>query len=99
LTQLCTGHTPLNDHLYKIGSAPLPRCPRCDAPWESVIHFLLVCPAYRHHCHHLVCKLGHQATLLCGLLSSLRSLKPLFTYIQDTGRFAQTKCPSHPTRR
>ncbi|OCH84475.1 hypothetical protein OBBRIDRAFT_710883, partial [Obba rivulosa] len=90
LTQLRTGHTPLNDHLYKIGSAPSPRCPRCDAPRESVVHFLLVCPAYRHHRHRLVCKLGRQATSLRGLLSSPRSLKPLFTYIQDTGRFAQT---------
>ncbi|OCH93909.1 hypothetical protein OBBRIDRAFT_709963, partial [Obba rivulosa] len=44
LTQLRTGHAPLNEHLHRIGAAPSPRCPKCNAARESVVHFLLVCP-------------------------------------------------------
>jgi hypothetical protein len=45
LLQLHTRHTPLKQHLHRIGKANLPLCPHCQEQEETVEHFLLACPA------------------------------------------------------
>lgn len=45
LTQLRTGHVPLNKHLHRIKCAESPICPKCEMENETVAHFLLMCPA------------------------------------------------------
>jgi ribonuclease HI len=49
LFQLRTGHAPLNKHLYRIKRADSLMCPKCKDQEETVMHFLLKCPAYTTH--------------------------------------------------
>ncbi|KNZ77263.1 hypothetical protein J132_05973 [Termitomyces sp. J132] len=47
LTQLRTGHVPLNHHLFCIRHSETPICPHCnDLSVEMVEHFLVLCPHY-----------------------------------------------------
>jgi hypothetical protein len=48
LTQLCTGHIPLNGYLYKFKRVDNPRCPACGAAVETVQHFLFTCRSYAY---------------------------------------------------
>ncbi|KAL4061773.1 hypothetical protein J3A83DRAFT_4117647 [Scleroderma citrinum] len=41
------GHVPLNHHLTCIKKVDSPSCPGCDTHFETVYHYLLICPAYR----------------------------------------------------
>jgi len=41
ITQLITGHAPLNKHLHRIGKSASPICPSCHEHEETVTHFLL----------------------------------------------------------
>ena len=47
LTQICTGHIPLNGYLYKFKRVDNPRCPACRAAVETVgalpLHVPLLC--------------------------------------------------------
>ncbi|KAJ3925609.1 MAG: hypothetical protein NXY57DRAFT_906865, partial [Lentinula lateritia] len=43
LTQLCTGHIPLQKHLDCIGKADSPMCPCCKRADETITHFLFSC--------------------------------------------------------
>ena len=47
VTQLITGHAPLNKHLHRIGKAGLPLCPSCHEHEETIPHFILHCPAHQ----------------------------------------------------
>ena len=53
LMQLRSGHAPLNKHLHRIGSVESPTCRACEEAQETVLHLLLLCPAYEHHCQVL----------------------------------------------
>ncbi|KIK81533.1 hypothetical protein PAXRUDRAFT_44789, partial [Paxillus rubicundulus Ve08.2h10] len=44
--QLQTGHVPLNKHLHRIAHAESPKCPGCHTRDETILHYLLECPAY-----------------------------------------------------
>ncbi|KAJ7097481.1 hypothetical protein C8R44DRAFT_532373, partial [Mycena epipterygia] len=46
LIQLRIGHTILNKHLHHINHADSPICPCCHQGDETVIHYLLHCPAH-----------------------------------------------------
>lgn len=45
ISQLVTGHSALNHHLYKIGRATSPRC-ACGEDEETMLHFLFQCPRF-----------------------------------------------------
>ena len=45
LTQLRLGHIPLNTYLHRIRKAESPLCPYCLEVHETVIHYLIRCPA------------------------------------------------------
>ena len=47
LTQLRTGHAPLNHHLHKIGAWETPFCMHCKTKRETVYHYIMTCDAYR----------------------------------------------------
>jgi hypothetical protein len=90
LIQLCTGHMPLNKHLYNIKSANSPICPACEDAHETVHHFLLSCPIYeRHHCD-LFFNLRRGSRSLATLLSNPKAIKHTFKVIGKTGRFKLT---------
>ncbi len=46
LTQLRTGHVPLQKHLARIGKELSETCPACGEAPETVAHYLLVCPTF-----------------------------------------------------
>src|ERR1700761_5560960 len=90
LTQLRTGHAPLNKHLHCISRSESPLCPKCLQEDETVKHFILTCPRYNRlrdtHLHAL----GRGARSLKYLFTSPKALKPLFAYISATQRLTAT---------
>lgn len=49
LTQLRTGHAPLNKFLRKIGKSETETCPACNNAPETVKHFLIDCPTWEEY--------------------------------------------------
>lgn len=93
LTQLRTGHIPLNHHLFRINRAESPVCPHCaNLTVETVEHFLTRCPHYsRERFTHLTLQLKRKAESISYLLSAPEALKHLLRYTEATKRF-------HPDR-
>jgi ribonuclease HI len=89
LIRLRTGHAPLNRHLWAIEVADSPGCSSCGrGEEETVRHFLLSCPA--HECARIVLrnKIGaRSASNIPALLTERKFLRPLFTFVDSTGRF------------
>ena len=53
ITQLHTGHIPLNKYLFCISKSPTPICPACQQSNKTVQHYILHCPAYHPFIHTL----------------------------------------------
>jgi hypothetical protein len=88
LMQLCTGHTSLNHHLFRIRKVESPVCIHCRGiTVETVKHLLIDCPFYRRERHVLQRKIKRNAASISFLLSNPTALKPLLTFIHSTGRF------------
>jgi len=81
LMQLRSGHAPLNKHLHRIGCVESPLCPACEEAQETVLHLLLVCPAYERHRQVLRYSLKRDSMDLHNLLSKRTSIKPLFKFL------------------
>lgn len=90
LTQLRSGHAPLQYHLHKLGKVPSPLCPTCGIEKETVHHFLMTCPGYRHFRDVMRFELGRPAFTTAKLLNSRRTMKPLFKFINRTRRLEPT---------
>ncbi|KNZ72221.1 hypothetical protein J132_04223, partial [Termitomyces sp. J132] len=88
-TQLWTGHSPLNQHLFHIKCMESLVCPNCSSlVVEMVRHFVLECPQYHHKYHaHFTYPFKHKAELLTHILSHPDPLKHLFRYINATKCF------------
>ena len=89
LVQLRTGHAPLNHHLARIGKVPSPACARCGAAYETVHHYILMCPAYQEERSILRRKVGSRKMNLSSLLTERSALKELLRYLARTQRFTQ----------
>ncbi|KAF8803400.1 hypothetical protein BYT27DRAFT_7109773 [Phlegmacium glaucopus] len=87
LTQLRTAHIPLAKHLHCMGKAESPLCPTCHEHDKTVIHFILLCPAFVAPWRVMQTSLGPIAHDLSKILNLPTALKPLFRYIEDTKRF------------
>ncbi|KAF5384346.1 hypothetical protein D9615_003173 [Tricholomella constricta] len=89
IAQLRTGHSPLNQHLFRIHRSETPTCPHCQGITpETVRHFLLACPHYQHERHHhLRRNLKRKAESMSHLLSSPDALKHLLRFTHATKRF------------
>jgi hypothetical protein len=90
LVQLRTGHVPLNKYLHRIKRADSPLCPACEGGTESVLHFLVTCPAYEPFRRPLHQALKRHSRSLNVLLNDSAALRPLFQFINRTGRFRAT---------
>ena len=88
LTQLRTGHIPLNEHLHRIKLSETPYCPYCPRTLESINHFLLHCSKYIIHRHTLVSALKRDAFCIPHMLSDPPAIRHTLNYINATGRFS-----------
>ena len=86
LIQLRTGHIPLNHHLARIKKIDSPACPGCGARFETVLHYLLICPAYRPPRRLLEQKVGRRRMKIEHLLTNEKSLPHLFRFLNSTKR-------------
>ena len=85
--QLRSGHIPLAAYLVRIGCMLSATCPTCGEGPETVYHYLRECPTYALHRSVYLDGLGRAGRSLRFLLSSDKALRPLFKFINATGRF------------
>jgi ribonuclease HI len=88
LTQICTGHLPLNGYLYRFKRVDNPRCPACGAALETVHHFLFTCRSYAHARWPLEQSCKGTLTLK-KIFSDHKLVAQLIRYVNATGRFIQ----------
>jgi ribonuclease HI len=103
LTQLRTGHLPLNAHLHRIGKAESPGCEACGYRQETALHYLALCPAYEELRVPLKRKLRGRATELRSLLANTNVLPLLLRFIAASKRFervyGELRVPDRATHR
>lgn len=87
LFQLRCGHVPLNHYLHRFALVNSSRCPACGAAEETVVHFLLECPKYRHERYILQRACRTRRLGLDVLLDRQASVIPLLAFVHATGRF------------
>ena len=88
--QLRTGHVPLAAYLACISRTLSTTCPTCGDGPETVYHFLRECETYSLHRAVHLGALGRAGTSIKYLLTSDKAARPLFKYINATGRFRRT---------
>ena len=99
ILQLRTGHAPLNHHLARIGKVPSPTCPNCNAAFETVHHFLFMCPAHEVPRRHLRVKVGPHKMDFKGLLADANNTRHLLRFLEQTKRLAPTFGNFNPPER
>ncbi|KAJ3907874.1 hypothetical protein F5879DRAFT_939597 [Lentinula edodes] len=87
LTQLRTGHIPLQKHLHRIHRADTLICPCCEQQPETVFHYLFPCPAHRRARDCFRIRVPRTQWNMSSLLTCRSTLPQLFHYIDDTKRF------------
>ena len=89
LTQLRTGHAPLNKHLHTIQKSPTPNCPQptCASAIEDIHHLIFTCPRYIHARYHLTRYIGRKDFTLSNLLANKDTIDHTLTYLNSIGRF------------
>ncbi|KZV97556.1 hypothetical protein EXIGLDRAFT_607946 [Exidia glandulosa HHB12029] len=97
LVQLRIGHAPLNKHLHRINCAESAACDACNAPAESVRHFVMECPAYAEERWAMRLRLRRESQSLSRILFAESGVNELAKYVARTGRFRSTH--SAPIRR
>lgn len=90
LTQLRTGHAPLNGHLHAIAAVDSSHCQHCPGTPETVLHFLMNCPRYRSQRHQLRRELGRNVNNLSYLLPSKKAVPPVVKFVNATHRLRPT---------
>ena len=87
LTQLRTGHIPLNAVLHRIERSETADCPHCkDGIRETVHHFLLTCPTYAGPRRLLQARLKRDTSSIPFLIGTRKGIPHLLRYISDTKR-------------
>ena len=92
LTQLRTGHIPLNTILHRIKRAESAECPHCKKGIrETIHHYLLTCPRYAAARRLLLqAKLKRDSSSIPFLIGSRIAIPRLLRYISATKRFSTT---------
>ena len=91
LTQMRTGHVPLNTILFRIKRADSPDCPHCkNGIHETLLHFLLFCPHYIFARQILTTALRRDASSIPYLLGNRKGIPHLLRYVDSTNRFHRT---------
>ncbi|KAF8583178.1 hypothetical protein K439DRAFT_1349355 [Ramaria rubella] len=89
LTQLRTGHVPLNHHLHRIGAWETPFCAHCKTKREMVFHFIMDCDAYKDQRTQLRDTIPQELYTIGNLLSNKACVTELVKYVEGTGRLHQ----------
>ena len=96
LTQIRSGHIPLNAHLKRIGKSETENCQACTGrrgaipAKETVTHFLFDCPAYMTEREKMNRKLGRHAGDLKLIMSTIDGIKELLRFVGETKRLRNT---------
>lgn len=91
LTQLRTGHIPLNQILFRIKRAENPFCPHCEpGTIESLTHYIFFCPHYARARGLLQARVGRNEFTSQHLLSNRKGIPHLLRFISDTARLRAT---------
>lgn len=90
LTQLITGHVPLGHYLWRFKTAESAMCPVCQVSAETVMHFLIECPAHEAPRREMQQTIGPKARQITALLTDDLCTKALFQFISRTQRFRTT---------
>ena len=86
LTQLRTGHIPLNGHLYRINRAETPSCAHCPNQTEDVNHLLFHCNKYATQRHRFTLAVECKAFHTQHILSNPAAIRHTLNFINSTGR-------------
>ena len=89
LTQLRTGHIPLQRHMHHIRPEDFTdaTCPACGQREETVVHYLIQCRSYSDSRHRLEQAVGRSGRDITKLLNNKAMFPHLFTFINETQRF------------
>ncbi|KIJ55738.1 hypothetical protein M422DRAFT_151551, partial [Sphaerobolus stellatus SS14] len=90
LTQLRTGHVPLNHHLHQIWAWETTFCMHCETKRETVFHYIMSCKAYRDQRIQLREKIPSELFTFANLLSHKECIPKLLDYVNQTGRLRRT---------
>jgi len=89
LTQLRTGHAPLNKHLHRINRSDNPNCSQCTNTPEDVEHFIFRCNKYTLQRHKLVTNIKRNAYSTRHLLSDPVTIRHTLNFVNATRRFTR----------
>src|SRR5258706_3831080 len=87
LTQLRTGHIPLNGHLFHINKTESPHCNHCPNMVEDVAHLLFHCNKYAIQRHRLVMATKRKAFNSNHILTNPTAIRHMINFVNSTGRF------------
>jgi len=89
LTQLRTGHAPINKHLHRIRNNDTPNCPHttCTGITEDIHHLIFTCPRYTHERYQLTRKIGKMEFSLRKLFADKDTIPHTLNYLNKIGRF------------
>ena len=88
LTQLWTGHIPLNNTLYRIKQADSVNCPHCDNDTkETTLYYLFFCPHYNTARRDVLATTQQEKNLIAFLLGNRTGIPHLLRYVHNTRRF------------
>jgi hypothetical protein len=90
IIQICSGHLPLNNYLYRIKKLNSNSCTQCsedqEGPPKTVQHFVFDCPAYVAARNELTNKIGFNHLNFKDIMADTNRIKALITFINRTGR-------------
>src|SRR5258706_4371668 len=86
LTQLRTGHIPLNGHLFRINKTDSPHCNHCPNVVEDVPHLLFHCNKYAIQRHRLVMTVKRKAFNSNHILTNPAAIRHTLNFVNSTGR-------------
>lgn len=87
ILQLRIGHTILNKHLHRIKRADTPVCPACHHEDETIMHYLLHCPAHANAREELHRTRGRSSRVLDKLLVLPKLLPLLLQFVARSARY------------
>lgn len=97
LTQLRTGHIPLQAYLHKFKLVDSPICQQCEEAPETVTHFIMFCHKFAAERRQLRRSLGRETNLDLSILGNNKHLPALFHFIKSTDRFVDAYGDLNPS--